>query len=93
MCNDSDPPSNVIDIEQVPISNKVMVNSDKGTIFTDEGSWSEGVAKRVGKDHGLCTLHKTTNIFSSRGGLGGNLGVSMSKICMMLYMATTRKRN
>ena len=75
MCNDSDPPSDdVVDIEQVPISNKVLMNSDKGTIFSDEGSWSEGVAKRVGKDHGLCTLHKTTNIFSSRGGLGGNLG-------------------
>ena len=74
LCNDSNPPSDVVHMEQVPISNKVLLNSDKGTIFTDEGSWSEGVAKCVGKDHGYCTLHKTTNIFSSRGGLGGKLG-------------------
>ena len=73
LSNDSDPPSSIVDIEDVPISNKVLENSDKGTIFTDEGAWSDSVAKRVGKDHGLCTLHKTTNIFASRGGLGGDL--------------------
>lgn len=49
-------------IDGVPIGNHVLMNSYKGSLYTDDGPFSEPTAAAIGKDHGLCTYHEMGQI-------------------------------
>ena len=58
---------NVMDgVEDVIIENAHLKNSHRGTLATDEGSWTDKTAKAIGKDHQLCVYHKSANIMVNR---------------------------
>ena len=49
-------------IDGVPIGNHVLMNSYKGSLYTDDGPFSEPTAAAIGKEHGLCTYHEMSQI-------------------------------
>jgi hypothetical protein len=65
-------PGEVLIIDDVPVNNRVLQNSFRGTMLTDEGPWSDTAATVLNKVHGLCRKHKSSGIHRSRKGLGSN---------------------
>ena len=45
-------------IDGVRIHNHVVMNSNKGSLYTDDGPFSHRTAVKIGKNHGLCTYHE-----------------------------------
>jgi hypothetical protein len=42
-------------IDGVRIHNHVVMNSNKGSLYTDDGPFSHFTTVKIGKNHGLCT--------------------------------------
>jgi len=61
----------ITDIDGIALGNPVSQNSYQGSVFTDEGPWSDGTAMELQKDHGLCSKHFSNDIFTSQCSLGG----------------------
>eukprot|EP00956_Cyclotella_meneghiniana_P040906 scaffold208915_cov40-Cyclotella_meneghiniana.AAC.2 len=78
---------NVMDgVHDVILENPHMKNSHRGTLATDEGSWTDKTAKAIGKDHQLCVYHKSANIMAATKGLTEGLGQEFVKeINAILY--------
>ncbi len=73
------------DIEGIPIRNKVAINSYRGGMHTDQGSWATPTAERLDKDKLYCTKHKTEHLFPASGGLGNLKGPFISDGYKVIY--------
>ena len=69
----------------MPLENPIAQNSYGGSLFTDEASWSDKVAKALKKHHGLCTKHKCNGIFTSMAGLEGLIGHYINDMNALVY--------
>ena len=71
------------------IENTVALNSQRGSFYTDNGPWSAGAAKALGKDHGLCTKHECNAIPSASAGHGNKHHECMSDLNALIYRYTS----
>ena len=71
------------------IENTVALNSQRGSFYTDNGPWSAGAAKALGKDHGLCSKHKCNAIPSASAGHGDKHHECMSDHNALIYCYTS----
>ena len=79
--------NNVID--GVVVHNHVLLNSCRGTLFTDAGPFSFPTAKATGKDHGLCTQHVRQGIPAATAGLGNNREQAMRDMNVLIFKYTS----
>ena len=71
------------------IENTVALNSQRGSFYTDNGPWSAGAAKALGKDHGLCTKHECNAIPAASAGHGDKHNQCMSDLNALIYTYTS----
>lgn len=55
-------------IDGVRINNHVVMSSNKGSLYTDDGPFSHPTAVKIGKNHGLCTYHEMGQISTATTG-------------------------
>jgi len=74
-------------VNGVVIKNLVAQNSYEGHLSTDEGAWSDEVAKRTGKLHSVCAKHKAAGIMPSSAGLPESYQKDMSSLIYDAYQS------
>ena len=67
----------------------MAVNSLRGSFYTDNGPWSAGAAKALGKDHGLCTKHECNAIPDASAGHDEKRHQCMSDLNALIYHCTS----
>ena len=67
----------------------MALNSYKGSIYTDKGSWSAPAAMALDKEHGLCTKHESTAIPGASAGHGDKHQQCMCALNALIYRYTS----